>query len=116
MSITFADALASLYPTAQWSMTDVTVYSTLTWTDTNTSRPSEEALQTEITNLTVQEPLTKCSNEAKIRIAASDWSVLPDVNISNKSDFEAYRAALRTFIITPVVDPVFPTEPQPIWI
>lgn len=57
-----------------------------------------------------------CKDEAKSKIALSDWSVLPDVKISNKSDFESYRSVLRNYILTPVENPVFPTEPNPIWI
>ena len=56
-----------------------------------------------------------CKEEAKKRIANCDWSVLPDVNISNKSDFEDYRSQLRNLILNPVEDPIFPEEPQPIW-
>jgi len=53
--------------------------------------------------------------EAKKRIATTDWSVLPDVGISNTAEFEAYRAALRELIKNPVADPVWPTEPEPVW-
>ena len=56
-----------------------------------------------------------CKQEAKKRIANSDWAVLPDVNISNKSEFESYRSQLRNLILNPVENPVFPEEPQPIW-
>ena len=56
-----------------------------------------------------------CKHEAKKRIANSDWAVLPDVNISNKSEFESYRSQLRNLILNPVESPVFPEEPQPIW-
>jgi len=56
-----------------------------------------------------------CKTEAKEKISACDWSVLPDVNISNRADFETYRATLRGFIINPVAEPVFPIEPQPVW-
>ena len=57
----------------------------------------------------------QCKSESKKRIANSDWSVLPDVNISNKSEFENYRSQLRNLIINPVEDPIFPQEPNPIW-
>ena len=57
----------------------------------------------------------QCKLESKKLIANSDWSVLPDVNISNKSEFESYRSQLRNLILNPVEDPIFPDEPQPIW-
>ena len=56
-----------------------------------------------------------CKDQAKQLIASSDWSVLPDVNITNKSEFETYRTQLRNLIINPVEDPIFPVEPNPIW-
>lgn len=52
---------------------------------------------------------------AKEKIAATDWAVLPDVGLANVTAFETYRAALRELIKNPVADPVWPTEPQPIW-
>ena len=57
----------------------------------------------------------QCSATAKQLIAASDWSVLPDVNLTNKADFESYRATLRELILNPVTNPVWPVEPQPVW-
>ena len=56
-----------------------------------------------------------CKEESKKRISLSDWSVLPDVNITNKSEFENYRSQLRNLIINPVEEPIFPIEPNPIW-
>jgi hypothetical protein len=52
---------------------------------------------------------------AKEKIALTDWSILPDVNISNKNEFEIYRSQLRDLIKNPVSNPTWPTEPQPIW-
>ena len=66
-------------------------------------------------NLKKQFELNLCKNQAKSLIANSDWSVLPDVNITNKSEFENYRSILRNYILNPVENPVFPTEPVPMW-
>jgi len=70
-----------------------------------------------ITNLIALEEIKKdnCKNQAKTLIANCDWSVLPDVNLQNKSDFENYRSILRNLIINPIEDPIFPIEPTPIW-
>jgi hypothetical protein len=57
----------------------------------------------------------QCKAKAKSLISSSDWSVLIDVNISNKSEFESYRAILRNLILNPVENPIFPIEPDPIW-
>ena len=63
----------------------------------------------------VQGQKDACKATAKDKLAASDWSVLPDVQISNKADFENYRAILRGYVISPVTNPTWPTEPTPIW-
>lgn len=57
----------------------------------------------------------KCKSEAKLLIQNTDWAVLPDVNIKNKSDFELYRKQLRQLILNPIEDYKFPLEPNPIW-
>lgn len=56
-----------------------------------------------------------CKMTAKSLLLSSDWAVLPDVNLANKADFESYRSALRDLVINPVVSPVYPSEPQPVW-
>jgi hypothetical protein len=73
-------------------------------------------IQDEIVKVKAALPLNDCKAEAKKRIAATDWSVLSDVGISNTAEFEAYRAALRELIKNPVADPVWDSEPEPIWI
>lgn len=118
LPINFADipmALQSLRPGAQWVFRG-DQYSGLEWLDQVQTCPTEEEVNDEIARLNIQIPLGRCSEEAKKRVAASDWSVLPDVNISNKSDFEAYRAALRQLIFNPVANPVWPVEPDPVWV
>jgi hypothetical protein len=45
----------------------------------------------------------------------SDFAVLPDVGLINKTDWEAYRVALRAIAINPTVDPVWPTRPPTVW-
>jgi hypothetical protein len=116
MNIGYPQAIRSLAPTAEWTMVDINNYSTLQWFSPEVPQPSEADVQAETARLQANEPLTVCSNKAKTLLASSDWSVLPDVNISNKADFESYRAQLRTLMFNPVAEPVFPTEPQPAWI
>ena len=65
--------------------------------------------------VTTQAQKDACKAQAKALLAASDWSVLPDVQITNKSSFDNYRAILRGYVISPVTDPTWPTEPQPVW-
>lgn len=52
-------------------------------------------------------------NQREVLLASSDWTQLPDVQISNKSDWVAYRQELRN--ITTQSDPfniIWPTPPQ----
>jgi len=62
-----------------------------------------------------QSKIDDCKTTAKTKLTDSDWSVLPDVNITNRAEFEAYRATIRNLVLNPVADPVFPAEPQPVW-
>jgi hypothetical protein len=114
MTIGIPDALQALTPGAQWVLRG-TEYSGLEWLDESIPKPTEAEVTAKIAELEAQAPLDACKAEAKTRIAASDWAVLPDVGLANVSDFTTYRAALRSLILNPVADPVWPTEPQPVW-
>lgn len=110
-----AKALMNLRPGAFWSVSGAYQYNDIDWTDEHQSKPTEQEIAQEIEVIQQQEPLDKCKAIAKELIAKSDWSALPDVGLANQSEFIAYRAALRALIINPVADPVFPTEPTPVW-
>lgn len=112
--ITKITALLSIKPNAEWSWTGDN-YSDLEWLDVLQTKPTENEINKEFDRLKLEEPKQNCKNKAKKLIANSDWSVLPDVNITNKSEFELYRTQLRNLIINPVEDPIFPEEPNPIW-
>jgi hypothetical protein len=46
----------------------------------------------------------------------SDWSVLPDVNLTNKVEWETYRAELRKIARNPQEGDVnWPRKPQKVW-
>lgn len=111
--IDYSLILAVNYPNAQWSLSGNS-YDCLTWLS-----DSPKPTQTELDALAIPTETTvakaNCKSQAKSLLAASDWSVLPDVQITNKADFENYRAILRGYVISPVVNPTWPTEPQPIW-
>jgi hypothetical protein len=98
---------------SEWSMQG-NDYNTLNWFS-NTPKPTQAEL--DALAIPTETTLAKadCKSQAKSLLAASDWSVLPDVQITNKADFENYRAILRGYVISPVVNPTWPTEPQPIW-
>lgn len=107
-------ALQTLRPGSQWIVTG-DEYSGIQWLDTVQTCPTEEEVAAEIIRLDGFFKLEACKNEAKKRIADTDWAVLPDVNLQNKADFVSYRATLRGLITSPVENPGWPTEPQPIW-
>ena len=72
-------------------------------------------VQYDLQAVTTQAEKDDCKAQAKAKLAASDWSVLPDVQITNKAEFDNYRAILRGYVISPVTNPTWPTEPQPSW-
>jgi hypothetical protein len=98
------------------SVTDNTEdnYNLIRWEDVR-QKPSWKELNLQWIIINSKIKKDNCKNKAKSLIANSDWSVLPDVNITNKSDFENYRSQLRNLILNPVEDPTFPEEPNPIW-
>lgn len=65
--------------------------------------------------VTTQAQKDACKAQAKSLLAASDWSVLPDVGLANQDAFVFYRLNLRNLVKDPVVDPVFEAEPTPVW-
>ena len=107
-------ALKSLHPTCEF-VVDEDLIEGLKWLSENIPQPTNQEIANEIARLTALVPFQECNKTAKQKIAATDWAVLPDVGLQNKSAFEAYRAELRALIITPVADPQWPTEPIPEW-
>lgn len=107
-------ALKTLTPTAKFGVKGDT-YAGIEWFSDDVVKPTEQEVAVEIARQEAEKPVNKCKAEAKKLIAASDWSVLPDVGITNVAEFEAYRASLRALIKNPVAEPTFPTEPQPVW-
>lgn len=86
----------------------------LIWQDER-PQPTQKAWEAEKARLIAYQPKQNCKDEAKKKISACDWSVLPDVLLQNKTEFENYRSVLRNLILNPVENPIFPTEPEPIW-
>lgn len=71
---------------------------------------------------TPEELLELCKTTAKTNLADTDWSELPSVSdpnttphLLNTSEFIAYRNLIRGYVVTPVVDPVWPTKPTAQW-
>lgn len=88
----------------------------LIWLDETIPQPTNEQIENWKISYPHDIALVNCKEEAKKRIALSDWSVLPDVLLQNKTEFENYRSVLRNLILNPVENPIFPPEPEPVWI
>lgn len=54
-------------------------------------------------------------SNAERLLQESDWTMLPDVNLANKTEWAQYRSALRAIVFDPQVDSVFPDKPQEVW-
>jgi hypothetical protein len=105
--------LSTNYSNSEWTLNGLD-YSGLTWLS-DTPKPTQTELDALWQPTLDTQAKVNCKAQAKTLLANSDWSVLPDVQITNKADFENYRAILRGYVISPVVNPTWPTEPQPIW-
>ncbi len=108
-------ALTALRPGAYWVLRG-DEWSGLEWLDELQTCPTEQEVNDKIAELNAQWPLDQCIKTAKEKIAEVDWSVLPDVNLANKPDFETYRASLRQLIFNPVPEPIWPERPTAQWL
>lgn len=121
--INYPNALLSLTPTAQWSMTNNDDYSTLVWYSTDIAQPSKEACDAEIARLIAYQPLAACKEQASSLLYGTDWTTIPDVAnpstsnpyLMNQAAFVAYRNQLRQLAVHPVADPVWPVAPSAQW-
>jgi hypothetical protein len=111
--IDYALILTTNYPGKFWALNGDS-YEGLDWLDS-----SPKPTQSELDALweSTQDSYAKdtCKSKAKKLLADSDWSVLPDVGLSNSADFVTYRGILRGLVLNPAVNPEFPTEPTPVW-
>ncbi len=110
MNFYTSKAILNLVPGATWIINDGEFIEFAGGT-----QPTDAEIDAEIDRLMALQPFDDCKEKAKQLIAATDWAVLPDVGLKNSADFVTYRGILRGLIITPVADPVWPTEPTPIW-
>jgi len=110
MSISKQEALFNLRPTAQWSY-DAT-HDVLEWLDTEQTQPTDEEIQAEMESGISVEGMIVLRNTRNIKLAETDWWVLPDRN-PTQAQLD-YRQALRdiTETYTSLDDVVWPEEPQ----
>jgi hypothetical protein len=110
-----SDALYSLRPTAKWIVHNDDIQK-IEWLDEQQTKPADEEILAELERLKIQAPLDECKNQAKKLLADTDWVMLSDVNISNRSEFESYRTILRNIVTNPVANPVWPAKPEAVWV
>jgi hypothetical protein len=111
--IDYGNILTIYYLNNRWRIENSFDYNTLNWYDEN--KPTKEELDNQWEEVQSIIAKNNCKSKAKQLISNTDWSVLPDVNITNKSEFESYRNIIRNYIINPIENPQFPIEPQPVW-
>jgi hypothetical protein len=111
--INYSLILSTFYAGKAWVLNG-DQYEGLDWFDID-PKPTKEELDSKNIDAIKIFKINNCKEHAKTLISQSDWSVLPDVKLQNKSDFENYRSKLRELIINPVENPEFPITPEPIW-
>jgi len=121
-TIGIPQALAVLTPGAEWALTG-TEYSGLVWLDATIPMPTEAAVNAEIATLTAEQPFDDCKQKASELLYETDWTTIPDVADSTKSDpyllnpndFVAYRSNVRKLAVNPVANPTWPIKPNAQW-
>jgi hypothetical protein len=80
-------------------------------------KPSEEEFEAKLQELIDAQPLKELRKERDRRLAACDWTQLPNVPLpgAKKYEWETYRQALRDITQTTEdpANPVWPTQPSP---
>ena len=84
-------ALGSLKPNADWSWVGFT-YSDLNWQDSST-KPTESAIDAEVTRLTNAEPMRLLRVERDRLLALTDWRASSDLTLATA--WKTYRQSLR---------------------
>jgi len=108
-------ALVSLYPNCEWSIEDG-MYEKLTWTDTNTSKPTLEELTAKQEELTAAQPMKDLRKERDELLIKTDKYALPDwphESLAKQREWLEYRQALRDLptATEDPANPVWPTVP-----
>lgn len=70
----------------------------------------------------VQAQKNECKQQATQLLYKTDWTTISDVAnpvnnpyLTNQAEFISYRNIIRNFAVNPVVGPVFPDTPTPVW-
>ena len=107
-------ALVSLYPNCEWTIEDG-MYENLTWTDTNTPKPTLEELTAKYEEIVAAQPMKNLRRERDKRLAEVDWIFSGDYQLSEEEwgAWTTYRQALRDLPSTTEnpANPMWPEKP-----
>ena len=120
MKSTRANAIRSLCPTVEFTLSDTEI---TYWSDNSVSKPTESQITAEMTKLDNEEPMKLLRLERNILLTACDWTQSRDLTLSNDADWKTYRQALRDLpaSASPKIDAdgnldmssvTFPTKPS----
>ena len=90
--ITLMDAIQALKPGAECSIQG-NDYDRIEWLDKNQTKPTEDEVNTKLTELINAEPYRLLRIERNRRLQATDWRASSDLTLSN--DWKAHRQDLR---------------------
>ena len=83
------------YGNCKWHVRNEEIYENLYWLDNNTKKPTEEEINAKIQELEAAEPMRLLREERNQKLQETDWTQYRDVSLSNDSDWQTYRQALR---------------------
>ena len=92
MKITIIEALTSLKPNSQWNLIGFD-YSGLEWLDKSQTKPTEDEVNTKVTELKTLEPMNLLREERNRLITETDWRASSDLTITDA--WKTYRQQLR---------------------
>lgn len=79
-----------------------------------TSNSKGKPIATDIVK-TDEELINACKSRASNLLNETDWTQAVDCPLKNKEEFVEYRKSLRTLVLNPVANPVFPVKPKTQW-
>ena len=86
-------ALNALRPDAAWVVRGLPPNEVIEWNDTKQTQPTEDEINTKLTELKNAEPMRLLRIERNRRLQATDWRASSDLTISG--DWKAHRQDLR---------------------
>ena len=88
------DAIRAIHPDAQFTTVDGVITE---WNSPSITQPSQEELDTKLTELKAAEPMRQLREERNKLIAETDWTQLKDIDLDiiRERNWKNYRQELR---------------------